>query len=142
MKNAELIIAEARKRRLKNRRGMTLVEILIVLSILAAVMVTVGVVAFNQLDNAKRQETKVKLGKIAGQVQTYATLQTPPTLPDGLKDLVEPPNGLKPLLKESDTKDAWGQDIAYTKRGNRSYELRSPGADGQDGNDDDITYEE
>jgi hypothetical protein len=112
------------------------------LSILAAIMVTVGVVAFNQLDNAKRQETKVKLGKIAGQVQTYATLQTPPALPDSLRDLVEPGNGLRPLLKESDTKDAWGQDIVYSKSGNRSYELRSPGIDGQDGTEDDITHEE
>jgi general secretion pathway protein G len=143
MNNVENIIAEARKRgRIKNRKGMTLVEILIVLSILAAIMVTVGVVAFNQLDNAKKQETKVKLGKIAGQVQTFATLQTPPALPDSLQDLVEPPDGLKPLLKESDTKDAWGQDIAYNKKGNRSYELRSPGADGQDGNEDDVFYEE
>ena len=139
----EVVLDETRKGRvLKNRRGMTLVEILIVLSILAAITATIGVVAFNQLATAKTQETKVKLGKITGQVQIYVTLQTPPALPDSLNDLVEPGNGLKPLLKESDIKDAWGQDIIYTKKGNRSYELRSPGDDGQDGNEDDVVLEE
>ena len=143
LREMEVVVHEARRgRALRNRKGMTLVEILIVMSILAAITATIGVVAFNQLANAKTQETKVKLGKIAGQIQVYATLQTPPALPDGLNDLVEPGNGLKPLLKEADTKDAWGQDISYDKKGNQSYELRSPGADGQDGNDDDIVLEE
>lgn len=142
MNDAELIIRAARKRaRIKNRRGMTLVEILIVLSILAAVMVTVGVVAFNQLANANKKQTEVKLGKIAGQIQVYATLQSPPALPDSLNDLVEPPGGLKPLLDEGDIKDAWGQDIAYQKKSNRAFELRSPGDDGQDGTDDDVVLE-
>lgn len=135
--------AQRRRRKfLGNRRGMTLVEIMIVLSILAGVMVAVGVVAFNQLEKANIQTSRVKLRKLSGQLQQYYAFQTPPALPDSLQDLLNPPGGESAYVKADDLKDAWGQDIVMEKNGNRDYKLVSIGPDGSSGTDDDIEYEE
>lgn len=135
--------AQGRRHRVRRHpRGMTLVEIMIVLTIIAGIMVTVGVVAFNQLDNANIKTTQVTLRKVSGQIQQYYSFQTPPALPDSLSELTNPPGGESPYAKETDLKDAWGQEIQYEKSGNKDYKLRSSGPDGQDGSEDDIEYEE
>lgn len=126
---------------LSNRKGMTLVEIMIVLTILAGIMVAVGVAAFDALDRANIKQTKVKLEKISAKVQEYYAFQSPAAMPENIKDLTNPPGGEPAYLKEGDIKDAWGQDITYSKTGNRDYELRSPGPDGSDGSADDITLD-
>lgn len=133
------VLANRRKR---SRRGMTLVEILIVLTILAGIMVTVGVVAINQLNNAKIKESKLRLNKLSNKIQEFYAFQEPNGLPDELGNLVSPPGGESPYVKPEDIKDSWGNDVIYNKTSDRNYELRSPGPDGQDGNDDDITVEE
>lgn len=127
---------------LPNRRGMTLVEIMIVLTILAGIMVAVGVYAFDALDRAKIKESKLRLNKLSNSIQEYYAFQEPNALPGDLNDLVSPPGGEKGYLKNEDLKDAWGNDIIYNKTGDRAFELRSPGADGNDGSEDDITVEE
>jgi hypothetical protein len=124
------------------RRYLVLVALSLGLHVLVIGALSSALLTGSWDDPANKYETKVRLSKISGQVLTYATLQTPPALPASLEDLVAPGNGLTSLLKASDTKDAWGQDIIYTKKGHRSYELRSPGADGQVGTEDDIVYEE
>lgn len=135
--------AEVRRRQARRHpRGMTLVEIMIVLTIIAGIMVTVGVVAFNQLDKANIQTTRVALRKISGQIQQYYSFQSPPALPDSLTELINPPGGESAYAKDTDVKDAWGQEIQYEKTGNKDYKLRSIGPDGQDGTEDDIEYEE
>jgi general secretion pathway protein G len=135
--------AQGRRHRARRHpRGMTLVEIMIVLTIIAGIMVTVGVVAFNQLDNANIKTTQVTLRKVSGQIQQYYSFQTPPALPDSLSELTNPPGGESAYAKETDLKDAWGQEIQYEKSGNKDYKLRSSGPDGQDGTEDDIEYEE
>ena len=125
---------------LKDRRGMTLVEIMIVLTILAGIMVAVGVVAFDQLDKANIKTTKVKLVKIDNKIQEYYAFQSPAGMPDSLQSLVSPPGGEPAYLKEDDLKDAWGQEITMSLSG-RKYELTSPGPDGANGGTDDITHE-
>lgn len=125
---------------LPNRKGMTLVEIMIVLTILAGIMVAVGVVAFDQLDKANIKTTKVKLVKIDSKIQEYYAFQSPSAMPDSLQDLINPPNGEPPYLRETDLKDAWGQDINGSISG-RKYELSSAGPDGATGSADDIIHE-
>ena len=125
---------------LRDRRGMTLVEIMIVLTILAGMMVAVGVVAFDQLDKANIKTTTVKLVKIDNKIQEYYAFQSPAAMPDSLQSLVSPPGGEPAYLKENDLKDAWGQEISMSLSG-RKYELSSPGPDGASGGSDDITHE-
>lgn len=119
-------------------RGMTLVEIMIVLTILSSMMVAVGVYAFDALERAKIKETGLRLNKIDAKVQEYYAFVSPSALPDSLESLVNPPGGEPAYLKEVDIKDAWGRDIVYSRTGDRDYELRSAGSDGSDGNEDDI----
>ncbi len=130
----------ARQRRLQ--RGMTLVEIMIVLTILAGIMVTVGVVAFEQLKKANIKTTQVKLRKLSGQVQQFYAFQTPPALPNSLQDLISPPGNEGAYVKDTDLKDSWGQDIVYEKSSNREYKLLSAGPDGNQGSEDDIEFSE
>lgn len=124
-----------------DRRGMTLVEIMIVLTILAGIMVTVGVFAFDALDRARIQDSKLKLKKVSSKIQEYYAFQSPSALPDSIDNLANPPGGEPAYLKPEDLKDPWGRDIQYTRNGNRSYTLRSAGPDGQDGSQDDIVEE-
>ncbi len=81
------------RRWMNNNRGMTLVEILIVLTILSAIMAVVGVVAFNQLAKAQIKETELRLAKVSNKLQEFYAFNSPPTLPDALSDLVTPPGG-------------------------------------------------
>jgi general secretion pathway protein G len=144
----ELLAPEAqdltptRAARRRRPRGMTLVEIMIVLTILAGIMVAVGVVAFDQLKKGNIKTTDVKLRKLSGQIQQYYAFQTPPVLPDSLQDLLNPPNNEGAYVKDTDLKDAWGNDILYEKNGTREYKLVSPGADGSAGTEDDREFAE
>ncbi len=128
------------RRIVANRKGMTLVEIMIVLTILAGIMVAVGVVAFDQLDKANIKTTQVKLQKISSKVQEYYAFQSPSAMPDGMSDLTSPPGGEPPYLQETDTKDAWGRDISISVSG-RSYTISSAGPDGAEGGKDDVILE-
>lgn len=126
---------------LPNRKGMTLVEIMIVLTILAGIMVAVGVYAFDALDRANISQTRVKLEKISAKVQEFYAFQSPSAMPEALTDLTSPPGGEPAYLKDVDLKDAWGNDISFSRSGNREFELRSPGPDGADGTQDDVVLE-
>ncbi|MEO1269639.1 MAG: type II secretion system protein GspG [Myxococcota bacterium] len=127
---------------LRDRRGMTLVEIMIVLTILAGIMVTVGVYAFDALDRAKIKDTNLKLRKVAQKVQEYYAFKSPNAMPDSLDNLVNPPGGEPPYLKDEDIRDAWGRELSFDRKGDRSFVLRSAGPDGDDGSQDDISLEE
>ncbi len=123
---------------LPNRKGMTLVEIMIVLTILAGIMVAVGVYAFDALDRANIAQTRVKLEKISSKVQEFYAFQSPSAMPDNISDLTSPPGGEPAYLRDQDIKDSWGNPISYSKSGNRAYELRSPGPNGSEGDADDV----
>lgn len=127
---------------LRRRRGMTLVEIMIVLTILAGIMVTVGVFAFDALDRANIKNTQLKLRKVAQKVQEYYAFKTPNEMPDSLDNLVNPPGGEPPYLKQEDVQDAWGREMSFERKGDRSFVIRSAGPDGDDGSQDDIILEE
>lgn len=131
-------IAAARQ----GERGMTLLEIMIVIAILGMLAGVIVVAVMNQLDNAKIKATQLKIGNVKSAVNTfYATVGQYPTQSEGFRTLLNPPDGLKPML-ESEPKDEWGNALMYfspPKRGNAPFEIRSKGADGQEGTDDDLS---
>jgi len=119
------------KRALSNRRGMTLVEVLIVLTIMASIMGVVGVVAINALRPAAIKETEIQLGKLNQQLQQYQIMHASKL-----------PEELNALVKESYTthipKDGWGQDFVYRKITDKEFALYSLGPDEREGTEDDI----
>lgn len=118
-----------------NQRGMTLVEIMIVLTIMASIMGMVGVFVVGAMDNAKIKEAETQVEQYASFVEQYFVFMG--EWPDSLDQLADPPGGMQPLVERIDD-DPWGNPYNYNKGGNRGYELCSNGKDGSNGGDDDI----
>ena len=109
-------------KRLHRERGLTFLEIMVVLVIIGLISTMIGGRVFSMGDKAKVKLTNVQLTKIKGNIDTTLLDNNP--LPSDLRSI-----GLDP--KES--KDAWGRDIMYRSVDGRGYELKSLGADGREG---------
>jgi general secretion pathway protein G len=115
-----------------NQRGMTLVEIMIVVTIMASIMGVVGFFVFGALDKANEKEAQIEVNNYKQMVESYYLTTDPHQMPDSLDDL-EQAN-----LTEEVTNDPWGNEYIYRKNG-REFEIISAGADGQEGTEDDIS---
>jgi general secretion pathway protein G len=121
-------------------RGMTLIEILVVLTLIGIVM---GIIGSNYLQ--KGEQAKVKAAKIEidqiGQVLDLYKLETGryPTTQEGLQALIQAPPGVSnwsgPYWKKATVpKDPWNHEYKYSSPGaSAPYEILSLGADGQEG---------
>lgn len=114
--------------------GMTIVELMIVLTIIASIMGVVGFFVFGALDTASNKEAKIEIAQLSNMVDAYYLAASPRKLPDSLEDLTKGP---APLTEEV-PKDPWGNDYIFKKSSNREYEIYSAGADGQEGTEDDV----
>ena len=127
------------KNRLPSRRqrGFTILEIVIVFILLAGIMAFVGPKIFEQMGRAKSSEAKIRIQQLAGQIEMYK-LEVG-KYPQGLGDLVKQPGGTEgkwngPYAKETELKDAWGNDYTYAVPGQgKPFDLISLGADGRAG---------
>lgn len=125
-------------RRSRAERGMTLLEIMIVLAILALVMgLVVGPKLIDYFRRARIETTQMKLELYANQAFTaWAMAHPQATCPDKLADLAEYASG-------RDARDAWGNPIkmmcgAALPPGAHPIALVSAGPDGKEGTDDDL----
>lgn len=117
-----------------NQRGMTLVEIMIVVTIMASIMGVVGFFVFGALDEANKKEARIEIGQLSQMVESYYLTTDPHKLPDQLEDLND-----KNLVKGGEIPtDPWGNEYSYRKDG-RDFEIISAGPDGQEGTEDDIS---
>jgi general secretion pathway protein G len=124
------VLAERRKLARKNRsRGMTLIEIMVVLVILGLIAGAIGYNVFNQLKDAQIRTARLDIKAISDGVDLFH-VETG-NWPDALQQLV--PKQLKEIRK-----DPWGQDYAYIHTGD-TYEVYSYGPDKVQGGGDDIT---
>ena len=128
----------------QNQKGMTLLEIVIVVAILATLgSVLVGQV-MKQLNKAKFNEAKLRMGQISNALDMYYT--DCGKYPSDLTGLLEKDDcnnwGPESYLKgKKDLLDPWNTEFQYAVNGS-SYEIRSLGADrreGGDGNNKDIS---
>lgn len=121
-------------RSLSQARGMTLVEIMIVVTIMASIMGVVGFFVFGALDRSNIKTAQIEIGQLEGLINTYYLTSSPNRLPDSLTELT---TGPAPLTKDV-PKDPWNSDYVYRKNGARDFEIVSPGPDGKEGTDDDV----
>lgn len=129
----------ARRRPRKGQRGLTLIEILVVVTILGIIASMVGITVANQLEDAKIQTTRTQIADIAKALDLFKIKFS--KYPQSLNDLVTPPEGKKPIM-ESIPKDAWDNDYVYIFPGQHNpgkFDIQSKGPDGVTDNEDDIT---
>jgi general secretion pathway protein G len=117
--------------------GMTLVEIMIVITIMASIMGVVGFYVFGYLDQANSRTAAIEIGQLEGLVNSYYLMNIPHRLPDNLQQLAQGPS---PLTQEIPT-DPWGNDYVYIKHSNRNFTIYSVGPDGIPNTEDDIGRE-
>jgi general secretion pathway protein G len=122
------------------RRGMTLIEILVVVAILGMLATAVTVTVLDQFEDAKGERARMDIAAVTqGLSAYYIKMGKYPTTGEGLSSLVSPPKG-SPLLSEI-PKDPWENEYNYAYPGTRNakgFDLWSSGKDGQSGSEDDI----
>ncbi len=120
-------------------RGMTLVEIMVVLVIIGMVTAIVGVNVFSAVDGAKVKSSKVQISNIGEALDLYRLAHGKyPSTSEGLTALTQSKGGQKALMP-SVPKDGWDNDFIYIFPGSKNpggYDLMSYGADGVAGTDD------
>lgn len=138
-----------RKKRTKqhlNEEGFTLIEIMVVVTILAILIALVAPKMVGRTDQARRVSTKVQIKNIEGALQLYKLDNgIYPGTEQGLDALSELPSigeipkdwrkgGYLPKVPE----DAWGNRFIYVSPGTHGdYDLVSYGADNEAGGEDD-----
>jgi general secretion pathway protein G len=120
------------KRSYKGRRaprGMTLIEIMVVLVILGLIASAVVIAVFPQLQKARVDRTTLDIGNIDSGLKLYNARKGKfPDTATGLKALVDME------ILDKMPKDAWGNDYVYTLENGRPV-ITSYGADGVPGGD-------
>ena len=121
--------------------GFTLLEILVVITIIGIILAFAANQIFGRADQAQSKIAKSKIVALSGVLDLYK-LDTGkyPSTQEGLKALLQAPSGVPnwngPYLQnEGELKDPWRNDLIYRSPGseNRPYEIVSLGGDGKEG---------
>jgi len=119
--------------------GFTLVEMLVVITIIGLIMALVGPRVLNYLGESKAKAAKIQLESFASALDLYyLDLGRYPSSNEGLGALVHPANTTGwngPYLRGGALpNDPWGHPYLYRSPGDRApYTIVSLGSDGQEG---------
>lgn len=125
-------------------KGMTLLEIMIVVAILGLLASVIVVAVINQFDGAKIKATRLKLKSVEQALFQYSIDHGFPSQNEGLRVLMAPPGGGRSYLKDA-PRDPWNNDVLYfnpARTGSDPFEVLSKGPDGREGTEDDIHAKE
>lgn len=120
--------AIARERRRSREAGFTLIELMVVVSIIAILATTAGVYLFGALDDADVAKAQSEIKALKGGITAYM-LKNNRRLPESLDEVAEYMDPPKIPM------DPWGNPYIYTKETTRKYKIVSSGADGAPGGD-------
>ncbi len=132
--------------RVQDRRGFTLIEIMVVIVILALLAALVGPKLIGRSDDARIADAKVQIRNIETALKLYKLDSSVfPTTEQGLAALITKPaagvipKNYKPegyLESRKLPKDPWGNDYIYLSPAEQGdYELCTYGSDGAKGGD-------
>jgi general secretion pathway protein G len=143
MDTAATIIRRRRRRRrgaLRGERGFTLVEILVVITIIGLIMGLVGPRVLNYLTESKAKAAKIQIESFSSALDLFFLDNGRyPSSSEGLTALVQRPGSTMswngPYLKGAVVpNDPWGNAYVYRSPGQHgTYDIISHGADGQEG---------
>ena len=148
-KNLRSILRElpGQLRQALGQKGMTLIEIMVVVTILGIIATLVTINVMGSLDKSKVGSTETQIKNIEAALDAFRLDNGfYPATDQGLKALVEKPSSGKPIksypkggyLKGGQVpKDAWGNEFQYISPGahGNPVEITSLGADGSEGGD-------
>jgi general secretion pathway protein G len=135
-------IAERRRQRTRRHRerGFTLVEILVVITIIGLIMGLVGPRVLNHLTESKAKAARIQIESFANALDLFfLDAGRYPSSSEGLVALVQRPGSISgwngPYLRGGVVPaDPWGSSYIYRSPGERgAYDIISFGADGQEG---------
>ena len=121
----------------RDNKGMTLLEIMIVLVILGGLIAILAGTVQGRLKKAKIRQAQIQISEYGKALDLYFTdCNQYPTTEEGLNALVTAPStcsnwGPDPYLRKVN-KDPWNGDFIYESTGN-NYVLKSLGSDHREG---------
>ncbi len=121
----------------RRRAGFTLVELLLVVTILGILAAVVVVNFAGQGEETRRNTTRASIGAIGTAIQTYEVRVG--RYPESLDELTAASESMPALLDKKKLNDSWGTPFQYKKTGKYEFEIRSAGPDESMGTEDDIT---
>jgi general secretion pathway protein G len=140
MQNTLTLVSRTARRR-RRPRGMTLIEIMVVITLLGLIAAAVGVAAMNMLEQGQTDTARTQAMEIAKAMDTYKVMYGRyPTTSEGVNALVSPPGGGKPIMERL-PKDPWGGDYTFTIPGVKNpnkFDVKSNGPDRTEGGGDDV----
>ena len=128
-----------RNARRASERGMTLIEILVVMVILGLIATAVAVNVVGRAAQARTDRAKTDVQRIASDgVEAFKVMRGRyPSTEEGLKLLLDE-KFLKPNSPDGKLKDPWDREYIYLYPGQAhpdAFDVKSYGADGQPGGD-------
>jgi general secretion pathway protein G len=130
------------KRHHRFEEGYTLLELLVVLGIIAALSAIVAPRVIGYLGQAKSDAARAQLANVQSALELYyLDTGTYPTSDQGIDALVQAPGNVTAwrgpyLKKDSGLLDPWGKKFVYTQPGEHGpFDLSSFGRDGKVGGD-------
>ena len=133
------LLQKSARRRRRAQAGFTLVEILVVITIIGLIMALVGPRVLNYLSESKAKAAKIQIESFSSALDLYyLDLGRYPTTNEGLGALTQSnnaPGWNGPYLRGGVVpNDPWGHGYVYRSRGQRApYDIVSLGSDGQEG---------
>ncbi len=132
-------------KRFRNQKGMTLIEIMLVIVLLGGVLSYIGKTVFDTFGRANAKAAKLVMQEIGKSLQMYK--QDCGSYPADLAALSSNSEnceswGPDPYMRKV-PKDPWQNELIYSNDGS-TFTLRSLGADGEEGGEGknaDIEYE-
>lgn len=114
---------------LRSNKGMTLVEVMVVIAIVATLISILGFAAFGLLADSKAGTTKLQIGQVNQKVQLYSLRKGVPNSGEGLSAVYG---------GEAVPKDSWDRELQYASPGpdGSEFDIFSYGADGVQGGED------
>lgn len=132
------------KRKLQKENGFTLMEIIAVFLLVAALYALVGPYIWNRLEQGRVQAARAQLSIFKNCLDYYRLdMGSYPSADEGLEALRQPPatnsgRWMGPYIEGPIPKDPWGNSYIYRFPGEKNpggYDLYSLGADGREGGD-------
>lgn len=122
---------------IRNAKGMTLIEIMVVMVILGGLITILAGQVQGSMKKAKVRQAKIQIAEVGKALDMYfQDCNNYPSTEEGLEALVTQPAscpnwGPDPYVKKLN-KDPWGNDLVYESTGS-DYELKALGQDRREG---------